>query len=146
MDRVRQDRRGFLRVAGGGAAVTAAIAASRLSGLTNAAHEGHGGTPVAGATPEASPSGATPAASSEATVTMVNLQYDPPSLSISAGVTVTWTNEDEVPHTVTGKDRTTIQSGTIGAGEQFSMTFDTPGTFPYSCEFHANMNGTVIVT
>ena len=83
-----------------------------------------------------------------ANATMVdikNLAYAPASVEIPVGATVTWTNNDTVPHTVTAKDRGVLQSGTLNPGESYSQTFDQPGTIDYFCEFHANMKGTIIV-
>jgi plastocyanin len=100
-------------------------------------------------TPAASPEAATPAASpvggNEFAVTIVNIAFDPAALTVPVGATVTWTNEDQVPHTATGIDRNLLQSGTIQPGQQFSKMFDTAGTIEYFCEFHANMKGTIIV-
>jgi plastocyanin len=71
--------------------------------------------------------------------------YMPGTIEISAGTTVTWTNNDSAPHTVTD-DGGAFQSGKMDQGATFSFTFDTPGTYTYHCEFHANMTATVIVT
>ena len=59
---------------------------------------------------------------------------------------MTWTNQDGVPHTATGEDRDVLQSGTIVAGGTFSQTFADAGEFAYFCEFHADMNGSVVVS
>ena len=64
---------------------------------------------------------------------------------ISVGDTVTWTNQDQVPHTATAEDRAVLQSGTISPGSSFSQVFETAGEFPYFCEFHSNMTGTIVV-
>jgi plastocyanin len=86
----------------------------------------------------ATPTGAT-------SVNIHDLTFDPATIEIPAGSTVTWTNNDTVPHTATALDRSVLQSGTIQPGQSFSQTFNTPGTFPYFCEFHANMKGTIVV-
>ena len=67
------------------------------------------------------------------------------SIEIAAGDTVTWTNQDEVPHTATGDDRDVLQSGTIPPGASFSQVFPDAGEFTYHCEFHPNMSGTIVV-
>lgn len=91
-------------------------------------------------------SAATTDASAETTVVDIkDLAYNPAQLEIPAGTTVTWTNSDTVPHTVTAQDRALLQSGTMDAGADFSQTFAEPGTFDYFCEFHANMKGSIIV-
>ncbi len=79
--------------------------------------------------------------------------YSPRSLTVTAGTTVTWTNEDIVPHTVTSgtSDGTvvspdgTFDSGNIAVGDTWSVTFDEPGTFSYYCTPHPWMQGEVIV-
>jgi len=58
---------------------------------------------------------------------------------------VIWVNNDAVPHTATGENTEILQSGTIEPGDDFTQTFDTPGTYAYYCEFHPDMTGTVIV-
>lgn len=86
----------------------------------------------------ATPTGAT-------SVEIHDLTFDPATIEIPAGGTVTWINSDSVPHTATAQDRSVLQSGTIPPGERYSQAFDTPGTFTYFCEFHANMKGTIVV-
>jgi plastocyanin len=86
------------------------------------------------------------AAATEATaVDIRDFAYVPDPVEVAAGTTVTWTNSDTVPHTATAQDRAVLQSGTLNPGDSFSQTFDTPGTFDYFCEFHANMKGTIVV-
>lgn len=70
--------------------------------------------------------------------------FSQPALEIPVGTTVTWTNNDTAPHTVT-QDGGGIQSGKIDPGATFSFTFDTAGTFTYHCEFHPNMKATITV-
>jgi plastocyanin len=88
---------------------------------------------------------ATEAAANATMVDIKNLAYTPDSVEIPVGATVTWTNNDTVPHTVTAKDRDVLQSGTLKPGDTYSKTFDQPGTYDYFCEFHANMKGTIVV-
>jgi plastocyanin len=71
--------------------------------------------------------------------------FSPGTIEITAGTTVTWTNNDSAPHTVTGEGGA-FQSGRMDQGATFSFTFDAPGTYNYYCEFHPNMTATVIVT
>lgn len=78
-------------------------------------------------------------------VDIQNFAYAPDPVTIPVGGSVTWTNRDSAPHTVTGQDRDVLQSGTLNQGESFTQTFDTPGTYTYFCEFHPNMQGTLIV-
>lgn len=67
-------------------------------------------------------------------------------LVVAIGSTVTWTNNDTIPHTVTSKpDETLFDSETIPPGGKFSHKFETAGTFDYYCEIHPAMVGSVQV-
>jgi plastocyanin len=96
------------------------------------------------ATPEESPEAAAPSGE-EVAVNIANFAFDPPSLDIATGTTVTWTNQDSAPHTATGEGDA-FDSERLEQGDTFSFTFDTPGTYNYFCEFHANMTATINVT
>ncbi len=90
----------------------------------------------------------TPAAASaagEATVDIADFAFDPETVEIAVGDTITWTNQDGNPHTATAQDRDVLQSGTLQQGDTYSQTFDTAGTYDYFCEFHAPMQGTIVV-
>ena len=80
---------------------------------------------------------------------MQNIAFNPQTLSVAAGATVTWTNNDQVQHTVTWDDQS-VNSGLLSQGETFSYTFDTPGTYGYFCIPHGSpgsgMFGTITVT
>ena len=81
-------------------------------------------------------------------VTMEGLTYQPAEITVSAGTTVTWTNEDNVGHTVTAGTRespTGLFDQNVPAGDSFSYTFEETGTYDYYCSIHPGMNGTVIV-
>jgi plastocyanin len=78
------------------------------------------------------------------TVNIVNMAFAPGVITVSAGTTVTWTNNDNMAHTVTADDNS-FDSGSIGMGSTFSKIFSTPGTYPYHCIIHSTMNGTVVV-
>ncbi len=69
----------------------------------------------------------------------------PASLTIQKGTTVTWTNDDSAPHTVTAQNKS-FQSGTLQKGSQFSFTFNVPGSYEYICAIHPSMRAKVIVT
>jgi plastocyanin len=85
------------------------------------------------------------AAEGEVAATIANLAFDPGTIEIAAGTTVTWTNNDTVAHTVS-QSGGGFESGKLDPGMTFSFTFDTPGTFEYFCQFHPNMKATVVVT
>jgi plastocyanin len=90
--------------------------------------------------------GVTPAGATANTVTIQNFAFNPVTITISRGQTVTWTNMDNVPHTVTSTTGV-FDSGSISSGQTFSYTFNNAGTFEYSCTIHPSIpHGTVIVT
>ena len=76
-----------------------------------------------------------------------SLGYSPDVINVVIGVnnTVTWTNNDQVTHTVTADDGS-FDSGLLEPGQMFVYTFTTAGTYEYHCQIHPWMNGTVIVT
>jgi plastocyanin len=99
----------------------------------------------AAATPSAASGDDSAAATDAVMVDIKDFTYSPNPVEVPAGGTVTWTNNDTVPHTATAEDRAVLQSGTLNPGDSFSQTFAEPGTFDYFCEFHANMKGTIVV-
>ncbi|MFI0739519.1 plastocyanin/azurin family copper-binding protein [Streptomyces sp. NPDC021100] len=77
-----------------------------------------------------------------ATVSIRDFSFIPGQLTVTAGDTVTWTNDDGTDHTVTADDGS-FDSGPFGPGGTFAHTFAQSGTFPYHCEIHPEMRGTV---
>ena len=70
--------------------------------------------------------------------------FNPASLTVTAGTTVTWTNRGNRGHTVTS-DQGTFDSGNLNPGATFSYTFKDTGTFNYHCNFHSGMTAKIIV-
>jgi plastocyanin len=68
----------------------------------------------------------------------------PASVTVRAGTKITWSNEDEAVHTVTGADQS-WDSGRLPIGGTFSHTFDEPGTYDFVCTIHRTMQGTITV-
>jgi plastocyanin len=85
------------------------------------------------------------AGASDVQVKIINFSYDPVDLSIASGTTVTWTNDDSVPHTITSDDGV-WDSGVIAPGGTFTYTFEQAGTFAYHCTIHTFMKASVEVT
>ena len=83
-------------------------------------------------------------APSGATVKIDNFSFGPETITVSAGTTVTWTNDDDVPHVVASDDKT-FQSKALDTGDRFSHTFTKPGVYNYFCEVHPRMTAKVIV-
>jgi plastocyanin len=79
------------------------------------------------------------------TVAIGNFAFADGTLTIPAGTTVTWVNNDQDGHTTTS-DTGLWDSGELPQSATFAFTFTTPGTYPYSCLDHPGMVGTVIVT
>jgi len=79
-------------------------------------------------------------------INISNFAFSPASLTVKAGSTVTWTNNDATTHTVTGDTGTTLNSGNLAPSQTYSKTFTTQGTFGYHCSIHPFMTGTVTVT
>jgi plastocyanin len=77
-------------------------------------------------------------------VSIKDMAFSPASLSVSAGTTVTWTNNDAIAHTVTADDGS-YDSGNIPPGSRYSKVFSTAGTFAYHCTIHPMMKATVTV-
>ena len=84
-----------------------------------------------------------PAQSGDA-VTIQGMAFSPQTLTVALNITVTWTNNDGVTHTVTS-DAAVFGSGNVAPGGTFSYQFTSTGTFPYHCSIHNYMTGTVIV-
>jgi plastocyanin len=78
-----------------------------------------------------------------ASVTIANMSFGG-DLTVKAGTTVTWTNNDYMTHTVTA-DGGTFNSGDMGYGATFSHTFNTAGTYAYHCKYHSGMTASIVV-
>ena len=83
-----------------------------------------------------------PAAGAE--VKIDNFSFGPQTLTIAAGTTVTWTNRDDIPHTVVSNDGA-FKSKVLDTDERFSYTFTKAGTYPYFCSIHPKMTAKVVV-
>jgi plastocyanin len=95
---------------------------------------------------QAVPSGvaAAPAAAGKVEVKIDNFSFSPAALTVKAGTQITWTNGDDIPHTVVSGDQA-FKSKVLGSGEKFTFTASKPGTYSYSCSIHPNMTGKVVV-
>ena len=81
---------------------------------------------------------------SSAEVKIDNFSFGPATMTVSAGTTVTWTNHDDIPHTVVSDDKV-FKSKVLDTDEKFSYTFAKPGTYSYFCSIHPKMTGKVVV-
>lgn len=73
-----------------------------------------------------------------------NFSFGPKELRVPVGTTVTWTNRDDIPHTVVSNDGV-FKSKVLDTDEKFSFTFRSAGAYPYFCSIHPKMTGKVIV-
>jgi amicyanin len=73
-----------------------------------------------------------------------NFSFAPVEITVAAGTTVTWTNRDDIPHTVVSTEKV-FKSKVLDTDDKFSFTFSKPGTYPYFCSVHPHMTGTVVV-
>ena len=80
----------------------------------------------------------------DAEVTIDNFTFAPQSLTVKAGTTVTWRNEDDIPHTVASSTKA-FKSKALDTDDSFSFTFSEPGSYEYFCSLHAHMKGTIVV-
>jgi plastocyanin len=79
------------------------------------------------------------------TVTINNYTYMPGAVTVHPGDSVTWSNQDSIPHTVTAVDGTSFDSGAIVPGASWSFTFKKAGMYKYHCAIHPDMQGEVDV-
>ena len=77
-------------------------------------------------------------------IVITNFSFEPATLTIKAGTTVTWINHDDEPHTATATDKR-FNSKTLDTGDRFSQEFKAPGVYNYYCALHPKMTGKIIV-
>jgi len=80
----------------------------------------------------------------DATAKIDNFTFVPARLTVKAGTTVTWRNEDDIPHTVTSVTQL-FKSRALDTDDSFSFTFTESGTYEYFCSLHPRMTATIVV-
>ena len=80
----------------------------------------------------------------DATAKIDSFTFVPARLTVKAGTTVTWRNEDDIPHTVTSAARL-FRSKALDTDDSFSFTFTEPGIYEYFCSLHPRMTATIVV-
>jgi plastocyanin len=88
----------------------------------------------------ASSFGSVAASAGETAVTALDDAFDPDSVQVPVGTTVTWTHQGKSPHTITA-DNGSFDSGQLGQGDRYSFTFREPGLYPYHCIYHGAAGG-----
>jgi len=84
------------------------------------------------------------APAADAKVQIDQYAFLPQRVTVKAGTTVTWTNDDDDSHTVASNSKL-FKSKALDTGDKFSFTFTTPGTYAYICSVHPYMTGAVVV-
>jgi len=82
--------------------------------------------------------------SSTVEVKIDNFVFGPAAITVPVGTTVTWTNRDDIPHTVVSTEKV-FKSKVLDTDEKFSFTFTKAGEYPYFCSIHPKMTGKVVV-
>jgi plastocyanin len=88
-----------------------------------------------------------PAASAQAAdmeVKIDNFVFTPQRVTVKAGTTVAWINDDDIPHTVASNTKL-FKSSALDTKDKFSFTFTTPGAYEYFCSLHPHMTGAIVV-
>ena len=84
-----------------------------------------------------------PARAEDVAVHIDNFTFEPAQLTVKVGNTVTWTNRDDIPHTVVCAGK--FRSKAMDTDDTFSFTFTAPGDYQYFCSLHPHMTGTIKV-
>jgi plastocyanin len=83
-------------------------------------------------------------AADQAKILIKDFMYQTMSMTVKSGTTVTWTNNDDEPHTVIS-DTGVFRSSALDTNETFSYKFDKPGSYRYHCSIHPRMVATIVV-
>jgi plastocyanin len=78
-------------------------------------------------------------------ISIDNFTFNPPTLTVKAGTTVTWTNKDDIPHGIASSNNAFTRSKAMDTDDSFSFTFTAPGTYQYFCYIHPHMTGMIVV-
>jgi plastocyanin len=73
-----------------------------------------------------------------------NFTFAPQRVTVKSGATVTWVNDDDIPHTIASSSKL-FKSKALDTKGQFSFTFTTPGVYQYFCSLHPHMTGAIVV-
>jgi plastocyanin len=140
---LRRHQKSVLFTVGGVVAAAAIVLATvGLGGGKSAAGNGMAGMAMAA---QAGNTGGASTAVATDSVAIKNFAFSPATVTVSAGSTVVWTNNDSIQHDITFNGGG-IASNVLNHNDTFSHTFPTAGTYHYICSIHPFMHGTVIVT
>lgn len=128
----------------------ATVAANQTAGNTTASNQTAGNATAGNQAGSAAPSGGTKVSIVQGAATKTTDAFDPSPVKVKVGGSVTWTNNDSMPHTATsgkgGKPDGTFDSSTLAQGKSFSFKFEKAGEYPYYCMIHPTMVGTISVS
>jgi plastocyanin len=124
-------------------AIAVVFALAAFAGCGSSSSDDSSDTGTTGAATQASTTSGATAASGDA-VDIKNFAFAPPTLNVKQGATLTFTNDDQAPHTATA-DNKSFDTGTLNPGDTKTVTFKAPGTIAYTCEIHPFMHGTIVV-
>lgn len=129
------------------ACLTLTLVAAGCGGDDNSSDSGDSGGSQPADTSSSGSSGGGTAAKGNAEVVMKDISFQPGTVTVAKGSTVTWKNEDSANHDVTADDGSfkSGDAGDIASGQTFKHTFDEDGSFKYVCTVHPGMEGTVVV-
>jgi plastocyanin len=74
-----------------------------------------------------------------------DMAFNPSTITVTTGTTITWTNKDAIGHTATSTNTAEFDTGIIGSNGTANHTFNTAGTYQYDCSVHPSMTATVVV-
>jgi plastocyanin len=130
-------------------AIAALVAIAGCSSGSSATPNAPASAPAPSTAPSTAPSAASAAASAPAAgaaaVAIKDIAFNPQAIQAKVGETITWTNQDNIAHTVTLDDKS-VDRGNVAPSTTFSHAFTQAGTFTYHCEIHKQMTGTITVS
>ena len=74
-----------------------------------------------------------------------DFMFNPPTITVKSGETITWVNRDEEPHTIVSVEKQFKKSSALDTDQEFTITAGAPGTYTYFCSVHPKMTGTIVV-
>jgi plastocyanin len=82
---------------------------------------------------------------SGARIEIKDFAFNPQTITVKAGETITWINRDEEPHTIVSVEKQFKKSSALDTDQEFTITVGAPGTYTYYCSVHPKMTGTIVV-
>src|SRR6267143_5782939 len=83
--------------------------------------------------------------SKQNTIEIKDFAFNPQTITVKSGQTITWINRDEEPHTVVSVEKQFKKSSALDTDQSFTIVAGSPGTYSYFCSVHPKMTGTIMV-